>query len=128
MGNKGSRDASLTRRMDLYIYGNFHSNYAITNYHDQIIQFHRFGEQEGRASLKFIKTNGEVFLRIKYNSEFYGIVRSKTYKEGDTLYIEMDRIRIIRERRGNSLDLCDKNDIPWPPDLKKIRFSFDDDY
>ncbi len=127
MGNKESRDSSLTKRMDLYVFGHLHSNYAITNYHEQLIQFHRFGDQEGRASLKFIKTNnGEVFLRIKYNSEFYGIVRSKTYKEGDTLYIEMDRIRIIRESPGNSLNLCDEHSIIWAPDLKKIRFSFDD--
>ncbi len=117
MGNTSSRDPLFKRSMRVYKNGLYFGNYTVSNYNDEHIYF-----ENSKPSLKFIKDDSLLYLKIKYNNAYYSINPTKTYKEGDTQFIEIILNQSIDRTQDSSFTNA-THLIQWQTDLKKIHFN-----
>ncbi len=120
MGNRNSRDETLTRRLYTYNDGVFCRDYAVTNYHDQTHIF----DGSSRIIFKFIKDGESIYLKIKYNAAFHLLDRAKTFKEGNTQYIEFWLNPNVDYSQDRSIT-TDVHLIRWYNSIQKIHFNYD---
>ncbi len=119
MGNRSSRDTSLSRRLVTFRDGQRMSEYAVTNYHSQVCVFDGINS----VSFKFVKITRpthQVFLELTFNHQYFSINKTKTYKEGNIMYIELENLPIY-DHAGTIAT----HRIKWYDGLQKIHFNYD---
>ncbi len=116
MGNR----TSISIRLYTYNDGVFCRDYAITNYTEQIHIF----DHDSRVIFKFIKDGGSMYLKIKYNAAFHLLDRTKTFKEGNTQYIEFWLNPNVAYSQDNSIT-PDVHLIRLHNGIQKIHFNYD---
>jgi hypothetical protein len=115
MGNR----TSISRRLYTYNDGVFCRDYAITNHNEQIHIF----DGSSKVLFKFIKDGDSMYLKIKYNATFHLLDRAKTFKEGNTQYIEF----WLNPNADYSQDRSitpDVHLIRWHNSIQKIHFNY----
>ncbi len=119
MGNRSSREPSLSRRLVTFRDGERMNEYAVTNYHLQVCVFDGINS----VSFKFVKTIRpihQVFLELTFNHQYFSINKTKTYKEGNIMYIELENLPIY-----NPASTIATHRIKWYDGLQKIHFNYD---
>jgi hypothetical protein len=118
MGNRSSRDHSLSRRLVTFRDGQRLCEYAVTNYH---MQNHNF-DGNNVISFKFTKSDGIVYLDLYFSNHYYNINKQKTYKEGNIMYIELENYPYTTQ---DTEHLTRLHRIKWYDGLTKIHFNYD---
>jgi hypothetical protein len=117
MGNR----TSISRRLYTYNDGVFYRDYTITNHNEQIHIFNYY--DLGKVLFKFIKDGDSMYLKIKYNATFHLIDRAKTFKEGNTQYIEF-RLNPNSDYSQDRSITPDVHLIRWHYSIQKIHFNY----
>ncbi len=116
----GNRTSSHHIPMAFYKDGVFQGCYMIRNINSQTIPL----EHESKVIFKFIRDEGQLYLKINYNAAYYCIYKTNTFKEGETQYVEI----ILNPRTDLMQDssTCDAvHLIRWHNNVKNINFNFD---
>jgi hypothetical protein len=115
MGGRQSRELSISRRVNIYHDRQFFTSYAVTNYHSQM---HRLNGID-IITLQFRRRGSKFDLELNYDSYYYEINRQNTFKEGQTLYIDMYAVHT------SSTHVPTVFKIPWYDNLNAIQINYD---